>query len=180
MNLPNKITLGRVFMIPIFLIFYLAPIPYGNYIAGVIFIIASFTDFIDGYLARKHNLVTNFGKFIDPLADKLLVVSAMICFVERGLVASWIIIIIIAREFIISGFRLVAASSGVVIAASPWGKSKTVFQMIMCILLIFNFDLFIFNVLGQIFIYLALALTLISLVDYMYKNKHVIQDGIGN
>ncbi len=178
MNLPNKITLGRVFLIPVFLIFYLTPIPYGEYIAGIIFILASISDFVDGHLARKHNLVTNFGKFIDPLADKLLVVSALICFVEGNLVAAWIVIIIIAREFIISGLRLVAITSGTVIAASSWGKLKTVSQMIMCILLIFNFDIPIFNILEQIFIYLALILTVISLVDYMYKNVNVIQDGI--
>ncbi|NLJ90488.1 MAG: CDP-diacylglycerol--glycerol-3-phosphate 3-phosphatidyltransferase [Clostridiales bacterium] len=178
MNLPNKITLGRVFLIPIFLIFYLTRFQYGEYIAGAIFIIASLTDFVDGHLARKHNLVTNFGKFIDPLADKLLVVSALICFVERNLVAAWIVIIIIAREFIISGLRLVAVTSGIVIAASPWGKLKTVSQMIMCILLIFNFDIPLLSVLEQVFIYLALILTVISLVDYMYKNRNVIEDGI--
>lgn len=178
MNLPNKITLGRVLLIPIFLIFYLAPIPNGEYIAGIIFLIASLSDFVDGHLARKHNLITNFGKFIDPLADKLLVVSALVCFVERNLVAAWIVIIIIAREFIISGLRLVAVTSGIVIAASPWGKLKTVSQMTMCTLLIFNFDFPIINILEQIFIYLALILTIISLVDYMYKNASVIQDGI--
>lgn len=178
MNLPNKITLGRVFMIPLFLVLYLSSIPYGDYIAGTIFLIASLTDFLDGHIARKHNLVTNFGKFIDPLADKLLVVSALICFVERGFIVSWIVIIIIAREFIISGFRLVAANSGIVIAASPWGKFKTVAQMIMCVLLIFNFDIQIFNILEQIFIYASLILTVISLIDYMYKSRQVIKDGI--
>ncbi|NMB43678.1 MAG: CDP-diacylglycerol--glycerol-3-phosphate 3-phosphatidyltransferase [Clostridiales bacterium] len=178
MNLPNKITLGRVLLIPVFLIFYLTSIPNGQYIAGAIFIIASLSDFVDGHLARKHNLVTNFGKFIDPLADKLLVVSALICFVENKQVAAWIVIIIIAREFIISGLRLVAVTSGIVIAASSWGKLKTVSQMIMCILLIFNFDNPIFALLEQIFIYLALILTVISLIDYMYKNMNVIEDGI--
>ncbi len=178
MNLPNKITLTRVLMIPIFLIFYLNPIPYGDYIAGVIFILASLSDTLDGYIARKKNLITNFGKFIDPLADKLLVVSALICFVERGLLSSWIVIIIIAREFIISGFRLVASNAGIVIAASEWGKFKTVSQMIMCILLIFNFDFIVFNVASKIFIYASLILTVISLVDYIYKNKEVLKDGI--
>lgn len=178
MNLPNKITLGRVFMIPLFLILYLSSIPYGDYIAAIIFLIASLTDFLDGYIARKHNLITNFGKFIDPLADKLLVVSALICFVERGVIFSWIVIIIIAREFIISGLRLVAANNGIVIAASPWGKFKTVAQMIMCVLLIFNFDILIFNILEQIFIYASLILTVISLIDYMYKNRSVLKSGI--
>lgn len=178
MNLPNKITLGRVFLIPLFLVLYLSPITYGDYIAGIIFLIASLTDFLDGYIARKQNLITNFGKFVDPLADKLLVVSALICFVERGLIASWIVIIIIAREFIISGFRLVAASGGIVIAASPWGKFKTVAQMIMCVLLIFNFDILIFSVLEQVFIYASVILTVISLIDYIYKNRHVVEDGL--
>lgn len=178
MNLPNKITLGRILMIPLFLISYLSTFPHSDYIAGIIFIIASSTDFVDGYIARKRNLVTNFGKFIDPLADKLLVSSALICFVERGLVASWIIVIIIAREFIISGFRLVASNGGIVISASPWGKFKTISQMVMCILLIFNFDLPIFKIFGQIFIYLSLILTIISLIDYIYKNRHVIGDGV--
>lgn len=176
MNLPNKITIARVFMIPLFLIFYLNPIPYGNLIAGIIFIVASLSDTLDGYLARKHNLVTNFGKIMDPLADKLLVVSALICFVEKGLLASWIVIIIIAREFIISGFRLVAVDTGTVIAASPWGKLKTIAQMIMCILLIFNFDFTIFNIAEQIFIYASLILTVVSLVDYLVKNKNIIKD----
>jgi CDP-diacylglycerol---glycerol-3-phosphate 3-phosphatidyltransferase len=177
MNLPNKITIARVFMIPIFLVFYLVPsIPNGNYIAAIIFIIASLTDFVDGQIARKRQLVTNFGKFADPLADKLLVTAALISFIELDLIPAWIIIIIIAREFIISGFRLVASDKGVVIAASYWGKLKTTAQMIMCILLIFNFNLYFFNVLEQIFIYLSLALTVVSLIDYLYKNKGVLKE----
>ncbi len=177
MNLPNKITIVRVFMIPVFLIFFLVPnIPAGNYIATVIFILACLTDALDGYLARKYHLITNFGKFADPLADKLLVCSALICFVELRLVPAWIIIIIISREFIISGFRLVASDSGVVIAASYWGKFKTTAQMIMCILLIINIDLTFFNILEQIFIYLSLILTIVSLVDYLYKNRTVLNE----
>lgn len=177
MNLPNKITIGRVLMIPLFLFFYLTDIiPKGDYIAAFIFIIASFSDFIDGYIARKQKLVTNFGKFADPLADKLLVTSALISFIERGLVPAWIIIIIIAREFIISGFRLVASDNNVVIAASYWGKLKTTAQMIMCILLIINFDLRIFNLLEQVFIYLSLILTVISLFDYIYKNRNILDN----
>ena len=177
MNLPNKITIGRVLMIPLFLFFYLTDfIPKGDYIAAFIFIIASFSDFIDGYIARKHKLVTNFGKFADPLADKLLVTSALISFIERGLVPAWIIIIIIAREFIISGFRLVASDNNVVIAASYWGKLKTTAQMIMCILLIINFNLTIFNLLEQIFIYLSLILTVVSLFDYIYKNRNILDN----
>lgn len=177
MNLPNKITILRVFMIPLFLIFFLVPnIPYRNIIAAIIFITASLTDFIDGYIARKYHLVTNFGKFADPLADKLLVSAALICFVQLQLVPAWIIIVIISREFIISGFRLVASDNGVVIAASYWGKFKTTSQMIMCILLIINLDYQVFNILEQIFTYLALALTVISLVDYLYKNRNVLSD----
>lgn len=178
MNLPNKITIFRVCMIPFFLIALLVPqIPYGNYIAAIIFIVASLSDAVDGHIARKYQLVTNFGKFMDPLADKLLVCSALICFVELGLVDAWIIIIIIAREFIISGFRLVASDNGVVIAANKIGKFKTTAQMIMCVLLIFNFSGLIFDTLEQIFIYISLVLTVISLVDYIYKNRKVLLEG---
>lgn len=142
MNLPNKLTLFRVVLIPFFVFFLLAPFfeGYGNYIAVAIFIVASITDFLDGHIARKYNLVTNFGKFMDPLADKLLVCSALICLIELSLIPAWIVIIIIAREFIISGFRLVAADNGVVIAASYWGKFKTTFQILMVIVLILNIE----------------------------------------
>ncbi len=175
MNLPNKITLFRVAMIPLFLVFLLIPgMPNGRYIAAGIFIIAALSDLLDGYIARKHNLVTNFGKFMDPLADKLLVSSALICFVELKQISAWIVIIIIAREFIISGFRLIASDNGVVIAAGWWGKLKTNVQMIMSVMLIINLDYAFMNVLEQIAIYLAVALTIISLVDYMVKNKSVL------
>ncbi len=178
MNLPNKITIARVFMIPVFLCIYLIPgIAYGNYIAAAVFIVACLTDALDGYLARKYHLITNFGKFMDPLADKLLVSAALICFVELKLVPAWIIIIIISREFIISGFRLVASDSGVVIAASPIAKFKTSAQMIMSILLIVNFNLPVFNLLEQVFIYLSLILTVLSLIDYLYKNRKVLSEG---
>lgn len=176
MNLPNKITIARVFMIPIFLIVYLTQaIPYSNLIAASIFVVACLTDALDGYLARKYHLITNFGKFADPLADKLLVSAALICFVQLKLVPAWIIIIIISREFIISGFRLVASDNGIVIAASNIAKFKTTAQMVMSILLIVNFDNPIFNLLEQLFIYLSLALTVISLVDYLYKNRSVLK-----
>jgi len=178
MNLPNKITIARVFMIPVFLCIYLIPgIAYANYIAAAVFIVACLTDALDGYLARKYHLITNFGKFMDPLADKLLVSAALICFVELKLVPAWIIIIIISREFIISGFRLVASDNGVVIAASPIAKFKTSAQMIMSILLIVNFDLPVFNLLEQVFIYLSLILTVLSLIDYLYKNRKVLSEG---
>jgi CDP-diacylglycerol--glycerol-3-phosphate 3-phosphatidyltransferase len=177
MNLPNKITIGRVLMIPLFLIFMLIPdINYGKYIAGGIFIVAALTDLLDGYIARKHNLVTNFGKFMDPLADKLLVSSALICFVELKLLAAWIVVIIIAREFIISGFRLIASDNGIVIAAGWWGKIKTNVQMVMSVMLIFNFDHPVINILEQIAIYLALLLTVISLIDYMWNNRNVLKE----
>jgi len=178
MNLPNKLTILRVIMIPFFVFFMLAPYfeGYGNYIAVAIFIVASFTDFLDGYLARRDNLVTNFGKFMDPLADKLLVCAALICLVETGQLASWIVIVIISREFIISGFRLIASDNGVVIAASYWGKFKTVFQMIMVILLIVNIANPIYQIIATVVTYIALILTVVSLVDYVVKNKDVLKD----
>lgn len=178
MNLPNKLTLFRVILIPFFVFFLLAPYftGYGNYVAVAIFIVASFTDFLDGKIARKYNLVTNFGKFMDPLADKLLVCSALICLIELSLISSWIVIIIIAREFIISGFRLVASDNGVVIAASYWGKFKTVSQMIMVIVLLLNIQNQVFNVIGIILTYLSLVLTVVSLIDYIIKNRDVLKE----
>ncbi len=177
MNLPNKITIFRVCMIPIFVFFMLVTgIPGGRYIAASIFIIAALSDLLDGYIARKHNLVTNFGKFMDPLADKLLVSSALICLVDLKLLPAWIVIIIIAREFIISGFRLIASDNGVVIAAGWWGKLKTTVQMVMSIMLIINLDHPLINLLEQVAIYLAAALTVISLIDYMVKNKNVLKE----
>ena len=178
MNLPNKLTILRVILIPFFVFFMMAPYfeGYGNYIAVAIFIVASLTDMLDGKIARKYNLVTNFGKFMDPLADKLLVCSAMICLIELGRLPAWIVIIIIAREFIISGFRLVASDNGVVIAASYWGKFKTVFQMLMVIVLIINIQHPVFQILGTVLTYIALILTVVSLVDYVVKNKDVLKD----
>lgn len=178
MNLPNKITVFRVILIPVFLLLLLATeIPNGNNIAAIVFIVACLSDFFDGYLARKYNLVTNFGKFMDPLADKLLVCSALICFVQFGTVQAWMVIVIIAREFIISGFRLVASDNGLVIAASYWGKFKTATQMVMCVLFIFNFDTPFFNVLEQIFLWAAVILTVVSLLDYLIKNRRIIMNG---
>ncbi len=178
MNLPNKLTIFRVILIPFFVFFLLAPYfpGYGKYIATAIFIVASLTDLADGKIARKYNLVTNFGKFMDPLADKLLVCSAMICLVETKQLAAWIVIIIIAREFIISGFRLVASDNGVVIAASYWGKFKTTFQMLMIIALILNFDNYYWGILENILIWVALILTVVSLLDYIIKNKDVLKE----
>lgn len=178
MNLPNKLTLFRVILIPFFVFFLLAPYfeGYGNYIAVAIFIVASITDFLDGKIARKYHLVTNFGKFMDPLADKLLVSSALICLVALNKIPAWIVIVIIAREFIISGFRLVAADNGVVIAASYWGKFKTAFQMVTVIVLILNIPGEVFAVIGTVLIYISLVLTVISLIDYIAKNKDVLRD----
>ncbi|MBD5556612.1 MAG: CDP-diacylglycerol--glycerol-3-phosphate 3-phosphatidyltransferase [Roseburia sp.] len=178
MNLPNKLTVMRVVLIPFFVFFLLAPYfeGYGNYIATAIFVVASLTDMLDGKIARKYNLVTNFGKFMDPLADKLLVCSAMICLIEKGTLAAWIVIVIIAREFIISGFRLIASDNGIVIAASYWGKFKTTFQMLMVIVLILDIPNPVFQMIGVILTYIALILTVISLVDYIAKNKDVLKE----
>ena len=175
MNLPNKLTFFRVILIPFFVVLLLFDITaFDKWIALAIFIIASLTDFLDGHIARKYNLVTNFGKFMDPLADKLLVCSAMICLVELARIPAWVVIIIIAREFIISGFRLVASDNGVVIAASYWGKFKTVFQMIMICLMIA--DLPSLALVTQIVMWVALVLTVVSLVDYLIKNKGVMRE----
>ncbi len=177
MNLPNKITIFRVIMIPVFLVLLLVPgIPYGNYIATAVFVIACASDAVDGHIARKYNLVTNFGKFMDPLADKLLVCSALICFVELSYMPAWVVIVITAREFIISGFRTLAADNGVVIAAGVWGKLKTIVQMVMCIVLLLQLPFGFMNVVEQILIYLALALTVISLVEYIWKNKNILAE----
>ena len=175
MNLPNKLTVFRVILIPFFVLFLLLDITaYDRWFALAIFIIASLTDFLDGHIARKYNLVTNFGKFMDPLADKLLVCSALICLIELDRIPSWIVIVIIAREFIISGFRLVASDNGVVIAASYWGKFKTTFQIMMICLMIAGLAPLYY--VTQIVMWIALALTVISLLDYLIKNKRVMQD----
>ncbi len=178
MNLPNKLTVLRVLLIPFFVLFTLVDLVpgYSKYIAVLIFIAASLTDLLDGKIARKYNLVTNFGKFMDPLADKLLVCAALICLVSEELLPAWMVIIIISREFIISGFRLVASDNGLVIAASYWGKFKTTFQMLMIIVLLLDFG-GIFDLIGQILIWAALILTVVSLADYLIKNKHVILEG---
>ena len=181
MNLPNKLTVVRVLMIPFFVWFMLPSLggemAASKWIALAIFCIASLTDLLDGKIARKYNLVTNFGKFMDPLADKLLVGAAMICLVEMGRLPAWIVIVIISREFIISGFRLIASDNGIVIAASYWGKFKTVFQMAMIIVLIAAFEGSVFAVVEQILIWVSLILKIVSLVDYIRKNKEVLTQG---
>lgn len=188
MNLPNKLTIFRMILIVPFVLLLLGGyhqwgwfeaifggiIEYVDYIALVIFIVASLTDLLDGKIARKYNLVTNFGKFMDPLADKLLVCAALVALVEMCRIPSWVVIVIISREFIINGFRTIAADNGVVIAASYWGKFKTTFQMIMVCLMIANIEAL--KVLTSIMMWVALALTVISLVDYLWKNKEVMKD----
>lgn len=177
MNLPNKLTLLRVIMIPFFILFMLTDICGENskWIALIIFCVASFTDWLDGYLARKLKLVTNFGKFMDPLADKLLVCSALICLTGTGRLAAWVTILIVAREFIISGFRLIACEQGVVIAASMWGKVKTVSHMALIIIMIMNLE--VLGLIENVLMLIAVVLTVISLVDYMAKNWQVIAKG---
>lgn len=178
MNLPNKLTVLRMIMVPFFVLFMLTDLGGGanKWITLAIFCIASLTDMLDGKIARSRNLVTNFGKFMDPLADKMLVCSAMICFIPMGKLAAWYVIIVIAREFIISGFRLVASDNQVVIAASYWGKFKTVSQMAMIILLIADLG-GIFDAIGAVLIWVSLILTVVSLVDYVAKNIEVLTKG---
>ena len=178
MNLPNKLTVLRVIMVPFFVFFMLTGVggAANKWITLIIFCVASLTDMLDGKIARKYNLVTNFGKFMDPLADKLLVCSAMICLIPSGKLPTAIVIVIIAREFIISGFRLVASDNGIVIAANYWGKFKTVSQMAMIIVLIADLG-GVFDLIGQILIWLALALTIISLIDYVWTNRQVLTQG---
>ena len=192
MNLPNKLTVFRVILIVPFVVLLLGGfqqwgwfttlfsgiLPYTDYIAVGIFIVASLTDLLDGKIARKYNLVTDFGKFMDPLADKLLVCSALIALVEMSRIPAWVVILIIGREFIISGFRLIASDNHVVIAASYWGKFKTTFQMIMVCMMILNVGRFCFpcQVLTDIIMWISLALTMISLVDYIMKNRDVLKE----
>jgi CDP-diacylglycerol--glycerol-3-phosphate 3-phosphatidyltransferase len=174
MNLPNQLTILRVIMIPFFIFFLLSPaIAYNNWIALGIFIVASLTDLLDGIIARKYKLITNFGKFMDPLADKLLVCSALIALVELERIYAWMVILIIAREFVISGFRLVASDAGIVIAASFWGKLKTNVQIVMVCLLIADLEAIQF--LTTIVVWLAIVLTVVSLIDYLVKNKGVMK-----
>ena len=178
MNLPNKLTVLRVVMIPFFVAFLLFDITGAadKWIALAIFCAASLTDMLDGKIARKYNLVTNFGKFMDPLADKLLVCTAMICLVSMDKLNVIVVLVIIAREFIISGFRLVASDNGIVIAASYWGQSKSVSQMVMVIVLIMDLG-GVFEMIGNVLVWVALILTVVSLVDYIAKNKQVLTQG---
>ena len=192
MNLANKLTMIRIFLVPVFLVFItVKEIPYGSIIASLVFIIASLTDQLDGYIARSRNQITNFGKFMDPLADKLLVTAALVSLVELKLVAGWAVVVILAREFAVSGLRTLAASDGIVIAASWWGLIKTVTQMIAILLLLLKVNIntsvnainFInsnsflngfFTYVPETIMFIAVLITIVSGIDYFVKNKHVI------
>ena len=191
MNLANKLTLLRIVLIPFFIVCFYIPslivntvsinnylIPYANLLGLIIFLLAAITDFIDGYVARKYNMITDFGKFMDPLADKLLVTAAFLVLLENGLISGWVVFIILAREFIVTGFRTIAASKGVVIAAGWLGKIKTVVQFIMIsTLLLLNYPFEIFNwPVDRIFIALAVVLTVASGIEYIYKNLHIFDE----
>ncbi|MUV39893.1 CDP-diacylglycerol--glycerol-3-phosphate 1-phosphatidyltransferase [Lentibacillus sp. JNUCC-1] len=190
MNLPNKLTLSRIIMIPIFIALYSIPLGFGewdiggaslpisHFLAALLFILAATTDWVDGYYARKHNLVTNLGKFLDPLADKLLVAAALILLVETGLAPAWIVIVILSREFAVTGLRLVAAGEGIVLAASSMGKLKTVTQLLAtAVLLLHNFPFSYIGIpFGTIMLYIAAILTFWSGVEYFMKNWHVMSD----
>lgn len=190
MNVPNKITLSRIFLIPIFILLLSIPfnwgawdigetsLPVSDFIAALLFILAAATDWVDGHYARKHNLVTNLGKFLDPLADKLLVSAALILLVEMGMAPAWLVIVIISREFAVTGLRLVAAGEGIVLAAGSMGKLKTATQMVaIAILLLHQFPFsYIGFPFGTVMLYAALFFTIVSGVDYFMKNWHVMRD----
>ncbi len=189
MNLPNKLTMLRVIMVPFFVVFLLLTpdYPLFKWVAFGLFVVASLTDLLDGHIARKYNLITNFGKFMDPLADKLLVSAALICLTELGFIPAWMTIVIISREFIISGFRLIAAEKGVVIAAGWLGKWKTAVTMIMLAMMLLAVNGIGFPATGvydvymlitEVLLWIAVVLTVISLVDYLVKNKDVMKDEV--
>ncbi len=175
MNLPNKITTFRLLLIPIFVTFFFVG-DFGYIISGFIFILASFTDFLDGYLARKYNETTNFGAFLDPIADKVLVFAALILLAESGIIPSWSVILIIGRETLINGFRLIAIEKGVVISASYLGKLKTITQMISLVLLLFSPIFVLFNIIGLIIYWIAVIATLISGVEYIYQGRDLLSE----
>lgn len=188
MNLANKLTLLRIILVPVFLIFFLVQgIDYGTIIATIIFIVASVTDQLDGHIARSRNQITTFGKFMDPLADKLLVTAVFVCLVQIGMIPGWAVIIILSREFAVSGLRSIAASNGLVIAASWWGKIKTVTQMLAILLFLLtvnimslgNANLIVnalpgFIIASNVVFYICVIITIISGIDYFVKNRKVI------
>ncbi len=176
MNLPNKLTLMRVVLIPIFLlVLFLMQEPYNRYIATAIFVVASVTDFLDGYIARKYHMVSNFGKFMDPLADKLLVMAALVSMVAMEDLPAWVVIVILAREFAITGFRTLAMEANIVMAASWWGKIKTTTQMIMIILVLLQLPFAYMPMIETVLIWLAVLFTVVSGVVYIVKNKQVLK-----
>lgn len=192
MNLPNKITVSRVILIPVFMLFMLVDFGFGtvtvagteiltgHLIGGLIFIVASITDWLDGYIARKNGLVTNMGKFLDPLADKLLVSAAFIILVELGTAPSWIVIIIISREFAVTGLRMILAGGGEVVAANQLGKIKTTAQILAIVSLLLN-NVFFESIgvpFGMIMLYIALIFTIWSGFDYFYKNRRVLLESM--
>lgn len=172
LNLANKLTIFRIFLVPVFLV----ALPYNTYVAAGIFILASITDSLDGHIARSRNMITDFGKFMDPLADKILTSAAYISLVGLGKVPAWVVVIIIAREFAITGFRTLAVSAGVTIAASPLGKIKTITQLVALILLLLNNFPFIYTGIPVdiIMLYVSLFFTVLSGVDYLYKNRKIL------
>ncbi|QEK12216.1 CDP-diacylglycerol--glycerol-3-phosphate 3-phosphatidyltransferase [Crassaminicella thermophila] len=177
MNLANKLTLARIILVPVFMIVLLNKIPYGIYIAAGIFTIAAITDTLDGYIARSRNQITKFGKFVDPLADKLLVTAALVCLVQMGKLPAWMVVVIISREYTISILRAIAASEGIVIAASWWGKLKTIAQIIAIISILLNnfpFSLIDFPF-STIMLWIAVILTIVSGIDYLYLNRQVFK-----
>ena len=178
MNIANKLTVLRILLIPIFLVFLLTDlVPMGRYVAIAIFIIASITDALDGHLARTRNLITNFGKFLDPVADKLLVCAALIALVELSVLPAWVVIVIISRDFILMTFRMLASDSHVVIAADNVGKIKTILQMVMIVYLLVGFTLPVMITAGNVLIGLVVVLTIISAGNYILKNLRVLDLG---
>jgi len=176
MNLPNKLTLIRILLIPAFLAVLLGGfLPYANYAAAGIFVLASLTDWLDGYIARRFNLVTNFGKFADPLADKLLVAAALIAFVELSAIDAWIVILLISREFFVTGLRLLAAEKGTVMAADFWGKLKTAVQMVMIIFILLGFTFAWADIVKDVLVAACVLLSVYSAFDYTVKNKRVFR-----
>ncbi|MGI6703246.1 MAG: CDP-diacylglycerol--glycerol-3-phosphate 3-phosphatidyltransferase [Clostridia bacterium] len=175
MNLANRLTLLRIILVPVFMVFLLNKITYGEYLAAGVFVIAALTDSLDGYIARKHNQVTKLGKLMDPLADKLLITAALISLVQMDKLSAWIVMVIVAREFVVTGLRSIAASEGQVIAASIWGKLKTISQVVAVVAIILNnYPFKLINVpFDEIAIWTAVVLTLVSMVDYLYKSRKI-------